>query len=79
MLEKAVDAESVTRREEIFDDAFSRYQDLQLSWIAARFPEDLRLGADEILDGAAEFDRLVELDRSTYRDSISAELAMLGL
>lgn len=78
-LAEALEAQGVEQREDIFTEAFSRYHDLERAWIAARFPVDLRRPAADILRGAAEFDRLVELDRTTYRDSISAELAMLSL
>lgn len=78
-LEEAAGATGVAEREKIFDRAFADYRRLELDWIAARFPEQLRPDADEIMRGAAEFDRLVELDRATYRDSISAENTMLAL
>lgn len=79
LLEKALKAESMEERENIFDQAFADYATLQQRWIAARFPASLRVDAAEIRRGAAEFDSLVELDRTTYRDSISAETAMLAL
>lgn len=79
LLVQALEAESVTAREAIFDSAYDSYHQLERRWIAARFPDSLRVGADEIRRGADEFDRLVELDRATYRDSISAETSMLAL
>lgn len=79
IMREGIHAESVEERESIFDHALADYRDLELRWIAARFPEQLRPMADEILRGAHEFDRLVDLDRSNYRDSISAESAMLAL
>ncbi len=79
LLEQACRAESVEAREQIFREAFSDYETLQRRWIAARFPDTLRCSAADIIHGAREFDRLVELDRTTYRDSLSAELAMLAL
>ncbi|MDE6010397.1 MAG: DUF4954 family protein [Muribaculaceae bacterium] len=79
ILLSAAEAESVDERETIFDKAFRDYRELERRWIAARFPPSLRPDADEILRGAAEFDHLMELDRTTYRDSISAETAMLAL
>lgn len=79
VLEEAIAAESVAEREEIFSRAIAAYDDMQTRWIAARTPEALRLPAREILKGAREFDRLVELDRETYRASLSAETAMLRL
>lgn len=79
LLTAAIEAASVTDREEIFDQAFSDYSAHEKRWIAARFPSSLRPEAGTILEGAREFDRLVELDRTTYRDSISSELSMLTL
>ncbi len=79
VLESAMEAESAQAREKIFDAAFEDYDTLQMRWIAARFPEEMRLGAAEIRREAAEFDRLVEQDRETYRAQLSDELAMLAL
>ncbi|MDE5663747.1 MAG: DUF4954 family protein [Muribaculaceae bacterium] len=79
LLVESLEAESMEQRERIFDAALADYETLQLRWIAARFPASLRVDAAEIRRGAAEFDSLVELDRTTYRDSISAETAMLAL
>ena len=76
---EAAEAGSVEEREMKLDRAFADYGQLQRRWIAARFPAELRVGADEIRRCAREFDRLVDLDRSTYRDSLNAELAMLAL
>ncbi|MDE6271879.1 MAG: DUF4954 family protein [Muribaculaceae bacterium] len=55
------------------------YDALQREWIDRRFPRNLRLDAEHIRRGAEEFDRLVELDRETYRASLSDEMAMLRL
>lgn len=75
----AVEAESVSEAESILDEAFRDYAFEERKWIAARFPQNLRLDAAEILRGAGEFDRLVETDRETYRESLSAEKDMLKL
>ena len=79
VMREGLHAESVEEREGIFDKAFADYRQLEMRWIAARFPERLRPTAEEILRGAADFDRIVETDRTTYRDSLSAESAMLAL
>ncbi|MDE5843378.1 MAG: DUF4954 family protein [Muribaculaceae bacterium] len=63
----------------IFETTFADYQPLQMDWILNRMPASLRLTNREILDGAAEYDRLVELDRTTYREALDAENAMLRL
>ncbi|MDE6295031.1 MAG: DUF4954 family protein [Muribaculaceae bacterium] len=78
-LTAAIETTGVTQREEIFDEAMERYDTLQQEWISARIPDELRLSAEELRRGAAEFDTLVETDRETYRNNLSAELAMLGL
>lgn len=79
MLEQALHAGSIAGMEDIFDHAYRDYRSLQTQWIDARFPPRLRLSAAEIRRGAGEFDRLVDIDRETYRDSLSAETAMLRL
>lgn len=78
-LRRALEAKSVEEREAILEDAYKNGRTLELKWIAAKFPEEMRMTAREILRGAGEFDRLVEEDRQTYLDSLSAEAAMLAL
>ncbi len=75
----AVEAKSVEEADNIMSEAFKNYEEEQLRWIAARFPKNLRLDAAEIIRGAKEFDRLVEIDRENYRESLSAEQGMLRL
>lgn len=78
-LQAAIEATGVAQREQIFDEALEQYDTLQHEWISARIPDELRLTASELRRGATEFDHLVETDRETYRNNLSAELAMLGL
>lgn len=75
----AIEAESVEEAKNILDEAYKGYDVEEKRWIAARFPAHLRPDSTEILRGAREFDRLVELDRDTYRESLTAELTMLRL
>ena len=79
MLERARSAESVGEREEIFDEALSRYPELELSWIIDTFGEQWRSDPERIRIMAEDFDRLIEDDRALYRESLQAETDMLRL
>ncbi len=78
-LDEILQLDSLPEMEKVFEECFKNYVDYQKEWIDRRFPVNLRLAAEEIIRGAKEFDRLVELDRETYRESLSAESAMLRL
>ncbi len=78
-LKSALECDSLREMDNIFDDCLANYVEYQKEWIDRRFPAHLRLSAEEIRRGAEEFDRLVELDRETYRESLSSEAAMLRL
>ena len=79
-LEEALGAaESIDALERSLSEAYVGYQADQRDWIVRRFPRHLRVDNAEIMRGAGEFDRLVELDRDTYRATLSAEAAMLRL
>ena len=65
--------------EEVFDNAFRHYPNLQRAWIAARFGDSWRRPAEVIADYAAEFDRMVEEDRRKYLDDLAAQNEMLKL
>ena len=75
----AIEGDSVEDVKGILNEALYNYDTEEKRWIAARFPSHLRLSSSEILRGAREYDKLVETDRATYRDSLSAEIAMLRL
>ena len=79
MLEEAREADSVTRREEIFDKAYENYQDLEREWILSSFDEAWRVDPERIRIMAEDFDKLIEEDRALYRDSLQAEADMLKL
>lgn len=78
-IEKALEKDSVEEIEKIFKDTYHNYDQLQRHWIDRRFPRHLRVDAGHILRGAGELDRLVELDREAYRESLAIEAAMLKL
>ena len=79
LLDAAVGADSVPAREAILDDAFAHYEALEREWIAAAVPAQYLADREAIKAGAAEFDALVEADRTDYRDNLSAEWRMLSL
>lgn len=79
ILEKAVKAESVEEREAILTDAFDSYAEVELQWIASYFDATWRRSAEYIAECAAEYDAIVEADRESYRDELSAEQSMLQL
>lgn len=79
ILDKAIAAESVQEREALLSDAFERYADIELEWISAAIPHEYVADKEHIAAGASEFDKIVEEDRTSYRDSLSAEQLMLRL
>lgn len=78
-MERALHAESVEEREQILSEAFERYSAMEMEWISATIPAEILADRNAIRRGAEEYDRLVEIDRSTYRDELDAEQAMLAL
>lgn len=79
MLNEAREADSVARREEIFDKAFETYASQELDWILKSFDERWRVDPERIRIMAEDFDKLIEDDRNTYKDSLQAETEMLRL
>lgn len=79
MLDEARNAESVKAREKIFDKAFDDYSKLELDWILSNFDERWRVEPERIRIMAEDFDKLIEDDRNTYKDSLMAESEMLKL
>lgn len=76
---RAMEKESVSEMETIFDNAFRHYSNLQRAWIAARFGDVWRRTPEVIADYAAEFDRMIEEDRHKYLEELSAQNDMLRL
>ena len=79
MLEQAKEAESVEEREAIFNEAFEKYPELEREWIQTSFGDEWHVSPEKIAIMAEEYDKLVEEDRSNYRDSLLAEAEMLKL
>lgn len=78
-LRKAMEAESVREREEIFDNAFENYSRLERDWILSTFDDNWRVDPDRIRIMAEDFDKLVEEDRNLYKESLVSETEMLKL
>lgn len=78
-LQKAMQAESVNEMEMIFTEALQNYKELEIQWIGCRFPERLHKPKDVIASYAAEFDAMVEDDRTRYLEELAAQNQMLEL
>lgn len=78
-LDKALEQESITEVERIFNEAFTKYDELQKIWISRRFGEWWRANQDRITTDSRQFDELVEADRDEYLDSLARESRMLSL
>lgn len=78
-LEQAKEAETPADMEALFTKAAENYAGDEALWIAARFDETWRRPKYEIDQAAAEFDRLIDEDRATYREKLAAENSMLAL
>lgn len=78
-LDKALQCTSLNTVEEIFNDAYSRYDELQLLWIGRRFGKWWRERQNRILIGAEQFDEMVVEDRQEYLENLSRETRMLDL
>ena len=79
VLKKTLEADSIEEAEEILDNTFERYSELELEWISRRFGTWWRSRANIIPAGAAQFDSLVEDDRTEYLESLARETKMLAL
>lgn len=79
LLRKAMRKESIQEMEQVFDDAFRHYPNLQRAWISSRFGDNWRRPAEVIADYAAEFDSMVEEDRRKYLDDLAAQNEMLKI
>lgn len=79
LLVKAMEMESVDKAEEVFDNAWKHYANLERAWIASRFSNEWRRNPEVIADYAAEFDRMIDDDRRKYLDDLADQNAMLRL
>ncbi len=78
-LNRAMSKESVEEIEDVFDDAFNHYKNLERAWIAARFSDKWRRPAEVIKAYAEDFDRMAEEDRRKYLEDLAAQNEMLRL
>lgn len=79
VVDEALDKVDPREINRLFGEVKDNYISLQRRWIDRRFPASLRFDEEQMRKGAEEFDRLVELDRETYRESLSSETSMLRL
>lgn len=78
IVEEAIAAESVEKREAIFSQAFESYAELEKEWISAALPSEMLIDPEAIERGAHDFDQIVEEDRRSYREELDAEQQMLS-
>ena len=78
-LNRAREAKTVEEREAIFSEAFDSYPEKEKEWIGNHFDDSWRVEPERIKIYAEEFDRLIEEDRTNYRESLQAEADMLKL
>lgn len=78
-LEKAINLSSIKEIEDLFDEAYNRYDELQRLWIGRRFDKWWRDRQNRIQIGAEQFDEMVVDDRQEYLDNLSRETHMLEL
>ncbi|MCM1369641.1 MAG: DUF4954 family protein [Candidatus Amulumruptor caecigallinarius] len=78
-LEKSLQANSIEALEESFTKAFEEYGVLEWEWINSRFGAEWKRSKEEISYKAAEFDRMVDEDRTRYLDDLRAENDLLNL
>lgn len=78
-LQRAMEAESIQKTEQVFSEAFEQYRALEKEWIKARFPKRWHRSNEVILDYASEFDHMVEEDRARYIEELEAQNQMLKL
>ncbi len=79
VLEQALATDNIEDTEEILDETFRNYSDLEQEWIGRRFGSWWRSRASIIPAGADQFDTLVEDDRAEYLESLARETKMLAL
>ncbi|MDE5791191.1 MAG: DUF4954 family protein, partial [Muribaculaceae bacterium] len=78
-LEMAMQQESFNDMREVFDNAFTRYPELEREWIANRFGDHWRKPAEVIASYAMDFDHTIEDDRRRYLEDLAAQNEMLRL
>lgn len=78
-LQLALKAESIGEMERIFDEAFENYRQLEMRWIASRCDERWHKSSEVLAEYSAEFDHMIEEDRTRYLDDLAAQNEMLKL
>ena len=78
-LQEILEAESVEERENVLDNYFEEYPQLEKEWIGLKFDDEWRKTPEEIARLAEEFDHIVETDRANYREQLQSETDMLKL
>lgn len=75
-LDQAMQADSLQTIEQVFTRASDDYRKLEKEWIVTRFGERWQRSKEVVCDFAAEFDRMVEDDRSRYLEELEEENRM---
>ncbi|MCH5238759.1 MAG: DUF4954 family protein [Muribaculaceae bacterium] len=78
-LNRILQSDSLLDAENICAEAFERYKELELSWVASRFGNDWRSRENEISEMAQNYDKIIEEDRQEYFDTLERENKMLDL
>ncbi len=78
-LKSAMNAPSLATMEQIFTESFNNYKDFEQIWIERRFSARWRRHPEVIADYAAQFDRMIEEDRTRYLEDLHAQTEMLAL
>lgn len=78
-LRRAMEAETIAGMEEVFTESFERYREIEKKWISVRFPDRWHKSSETISDYAAEFDRMIEEDRTRYLEDLDAQNLMLAI
>ncbi len=79
MLDSALACDEIPAAEKVFTEAFDNYETLQLQWIGRRFGDWWHEREARIPIGAAQFDDLVDEDRTEYLENLARETQMLAL
>lgn len=78
-LKAAMNAGSLAAMEQIFTESFNNFHDFEQIWIERRFSARWRRHPEVIADYAAQFDRMIEDDRTRYLEDLQAHNEMLSL
>ncbi len=76
---RGLEETNVEEAESRLDHILERYPELERQWIAAAFRDYREQSRELIAAEAAKFDRMIEEDRTNYREQLNAENNMLKL